>query len=76
MDQAMVLGYKCEGYALLNARFGFRTQSGLSFSIWGRNILNKDYYEQLLPAAGNAGQYAAVLGEPATCGITLKYALN
>lgn len=65
-----------EGYSLFNARFGFRTQSGLSFSIWGRNILNKDYYEQLLPAAGNAGQYAAVLGEPTTYGITLKYTLN
>ncbi|MFM9989501.1 TonB-dependent receptor [Flavobacterium sp.] len=65
-----------EGYALLNTRFGFRTQNGLSFSIWGRNILNKDYYEQLLPAAGNAGQYAAVLGEPTTYGITFKYALN
>jgi iron complex outermembrane receptor protein len=65
-----------EGYALLNARLGFRTQSGLSVSIWGRNILNKDYFEQLLPAAGNAGQYAAVLGDPTTCGITLKYALH
>jgi iron complex outermembrane recepter protein len=65
-----------EGYSSFNARFGFRTQSGLSFSIWGRNIFNKNYYEQLLPAAGNAGQYAAVLGDPTTCGITLKYALH
>nr|WP_294936973.1 TonB-dependent receptor [uncultured Flavobacterium sp.] len=65
-----------EGYALLNARFGFRTQNGVSVSIWARNILNKEYYEQLLPAAGNAGQYAAVLGDPTTYGITFKYALN
>jgi iron complex outermembrane receptor protein len=63
------------GYGLLNGRFGFRTQEGLSISIWGRNILNKDYYEQLLPAAGNAGQYAAVVGDPATYGITIKYSL-
>jgi iron complex outermembrane receptor protein len=63
------------GYGLLNGRFGFRTQEGLSVSIWGRNILNKDYYEQLLPGAGNAGHYAAVLGDPATYGITLKYTL-
>ncbi len=64
-----------DGYVLLNARLGFRTQNGLSCFIWSRNILNKDYFEQLLPAAGNAGHYAAVLGDPRTSGITLRYAL-
>jgi iron complex outermembrane recepter protein len=61
-------------YALVNARFGFRTTEGLSLFFWGRNILDKDYFEQLLPAAGNAGHYAAVLGDPGTYGITLRYA--
>lgn len=60
-------------YALVNARFGFRATTGLSFFVWSRNLLNKDYYEQLLPAAGNAGHYAAVLGDPRTYGITLRY---
>lgn len=60
-------------YALLNGRLGFRATSGLSVFIWGRNILKKDYFEQLLPAGGNAGQYAAVLGDPQTYGITLRY---
>ena len=64
-----------EGYALLNARVGFRAANGLSVLIWGRNVLNKDYFEQLLPAAGNAGHYSAVLGDPSTYGITLKYTL-
>jgi iron complex outermembrane receptor protein len=64
-----------DGYALVNARLGFRTQYGFSVFVWGRNILDKDYFEQLLPAAGNAGQYAAVLGDPRTYGITLRYAL-
>lgn len=64
-----------EGYALLNARVGFRATNGLSVLIWGRNVLNKDYFEQLLPAAGNAGHYSAVLGDPSTYGITLKYTL-
>lgn len=63
-----------EGYSLLNARFGFRAAEGVSVYLWGRNILDKNYFEQLLPAAGNAGQYAAVLGDPATIGLTLKYA--
>ncbi len=63
-----------EGYALVNARLGFRVKSGLSAFLWARNLLNQDYYEQLLPASGNAGHYAAVLGDPQTYGVTLKYA--
>ncbi|MGB8195092.1 MAG: TonB-dependent receptor [Chitinophagaceae bacterium] len=63
-----------DGYALLNARAGFRAPLGLTLFIWGRNLLDKDYFEQLLPAAGNAGHYAGVLGDPRTFGITLRYA--
>ncbi len=62
-----------DGYALLNARTGFRISSGTSISIWARNLLNKNYYEQLLPAGGNAGHYAGVLGDPRTFGITFRY---
>lgn len=62
-----------EGYALLNGRLGFRATNGLSIFIWARNLLDKDYFEQLLPAAGNAGHYAGVLGDPRTYGITLRY---
>ncbi|MBF7092562.1 TonB-dependent receptor [Flavobacterium sp. ALJ2] len=63
------------GYAIFNARLGFRASEGLSVQFWGRNILNKDYYEQLLPAGGNTGQYAGVLGDQRTYGVTLKYSL-
>jgi iron complex outermembrane recepter protein len=62
-----------EGYALVNARAGVRTAEGLSLFVWGRNVLDKDYYEQLLVAGGNAGHYAGVLGDPATYGVTLRY---
>jgi iron complex outermembrane receptor protein len=61
------------GYTLLNARLGFRASNGLSAFVWGRNVLDQDYFEQLLPAAGNAGHYAAVLGDPRTYGVTLRY---
>lgn len=64
-----------DGYALFNGRLGFRTTSGFSVFIWGRNLFDKDYFEQLLPAGGNAGHYAAVLGDPRTYGITLRYSL-
>lgn len=63
------------GYALVNGRLGFRAATGLSFFVWGRNLLNRDYFEQLLPAAGNAGHYAGVLGDQRTYGITVRYSL-
>ena len=63
-----------EGYTLVNARLGFKTSYGFSAFMWGRNIFNKDYFEQLLPAGGNAGHYAGVLGDPRTYGVTVKYA--
>lgn len=62
-----------DGYALINGRLGFRANNGLSAFIWGRNLLDKDYYEQLLPAGGNAGHFAGVLGDPRTYGATLRY---
>jgi len=62
-----------DGYAIVNAQLGFRATTGLSFFVWGRNLSGKNYYEQLLVAGGNAGQYAGVLGDPRTYGVTLRY---
>lgn len=62
-----------DGYALVNGRLGFRATQGLAIFVWGRNLFDQDYFEQLLPAAGNAGHYAAVLGDPLTYGTTLRY---
>lgn len=62
-----------EGYTLVNGRLGFRVTKGTSFTIWSRNLFNKDYYEQLLVAGGNAGQYAGVMGDPRTYGVTLRH---
>ncbi|MCU0471322.1 MAG: TonB-dependent receptor [Arcicella sp.] len=62
-----------EGYNLVNGRVGFRASNGISIFVWGRNLLNKDYFEQLLAAPGSAGQYAGILGDPRTYGVTLRY---
>ncbi len=62
-----------DGYALINSRMGFRTQEGVTIYFWSRNLGNVDYFEQLLPAGGNAGHFAGVLGDPRTYGITLRY---
>jgi iron complex outermembrane receptor protein len=61
------------GYALVNGRLGFRAVTGLSLFVWARNIFDRNYFEQLLPAAGNAGHYAAVLGDQRTFGATVRY---
>lgn len=65
-----------DGYCLLNGRIGFRAAKGISIIAWSRNLLNKNYFEQLLPAAGSAGQYAAVIGDPLTYGLTVKYTVG
>jgi iron complex outermembrane recepter protein len=62
-----------DGYALVNARLGFRADDSWSVFVWSRNLTDKDYFEQLLPGAGNAGHYAAVLGDPRTWGATIRY---
>lgn len=64
---------KVEGYALLNARLGFRSEK-FSLFVWSRNLGNTKYFEQLQAAAGNSGLYAGVLGDPRTYGATLRYA--
>ncbi len=65
-----------DAYTLLNARVGFRATNGISVIAWSRNLTNKDYYEQLLAAPGNFGQYAGVVGDPLTYGVTLRYNLK
>jgi iron complex outermembrane receptor protein len=62
-----------DAYTLANMRLGFKSTHGLSAYVWSRNIFDKNYYEQLLPAGGNAGHYAAVLGDQRTIGLTLRY---
>ncbi|GAB3927472.1 TonB-dependent receptor [Mucilaginibacter myungsuensis] len=64
-----------QGYYLVNGRVGFKATEGFSAFIWTRNLFNQNYFEQLLPAGGNAGHYAAVLGDQRTFGLTLRYAL-
>jgi iron complex outermembrane receptor protein len=39
-------------------------------------LLDENYIEQLLVAGGNAGQYAAVLGDPRTYGVTVRYSFE
>lgn len=62
-----------EGYALMNARLGFRVTKGISCFGWARNLLDQNYFEMLLPGGGGNGHYAGVLGDPRTYGATVRY---
>ncbi|AYN68374.1 TonB-dependent receptor [Euzebyella marina] len=62
-----------DGYSLVNGRLGFRTTKGVTVYVWSRNLLNTNYFEQLLVAGGNTGQYGGVLGDPRTFGLTIRY---
>ncbi len=64
------------GYGLVNTRIGFKAARGFSAFLWVRNVFDTNYFEQLLPAGGNAGHYAGVLGDPRTYGLTLNYSFN
>jgi iron complex outermembrane receptor protein len=61
-----------DGYSIVNARVGFRAARWSGY-LWARNLLDEQYVEQLLVAGGNAGQVAAVVGDPRTYGVTLRY---
>ena len=65
-----------DGYNLTNARLGFRASNGITFYVWSRNLFNTEYYEQLLAAPGSAGNYAGIIGDPRTQGVTLRYTFN
>ncbi len=65
-----------DGYSLLNLRVGFRSDNGgWSGYLWARNMLDEEYFEQLLaaPAGNGAGHYGAVLGDPRVYGATLRF---
>ncbi|GAB3498679.1 TonB-dependent receptor [Spirosoma knui] len=62
-----------DGYSLINGRVGFRASTGITVFVWGRNLFNTNYFEQLLAAPGSAGHYAGIVGDPRTYGVTLRY---
>jgi len=62
-----------DGYSLHNFRLGFRTPGGVDFSLWLRNALDQDYFEQLAVTPSNTGLIAGQPGDPRTFGATLRY---
>jgi iron complex outermembrane receptor protein len=63
------------GYGLLNGKIGLRTADGkYDFSLWARNLANKNYY--VSRGAGNTyGLITAAVGDPRTFGATFRVKL-
>ena len=62
-----------DGYALVNARAGFRWSDGWSVFVWGRNLFDRDYYELMSAAPGNTGLIVGQVGDARTVGVTLRF---
>ena len=61
-----------DGYALLNARIGFRAADSWTLSVWSRNLLDKEYFDLLSAAPGNTGLYVGQPGDGRTVGVTMR----
>lgn len=64
-----------DGYGLLNAQLGVRSRQGhWEVSLWGRNLLDQDYFTALGTAPGGlgSGYIAGTVGDPFTFGATLR----
>ncbi len=64
-----------DGYALLNARAGFRSDKNWDVFVWTRNLANKDYFEFLSAAPGGSGLFVGFVADPRTWGVTFRASL-
>jgi iron complex outermembrane recepter protein len=61
-----------DGYATLNGRLGFRSSNGWDIFLWGKNLLQEEYFELLAAQPGNSGLYVGQPADPRTYGVTLR----
>ena len=61
-----------DGYSLVNASLGFRSSSRWEVSIWAKNLLDKDYLQNLTVQAGNSGLIVGTPNDSRTFGATVR----
>jgi iron complex outermembrane receptor protein len=60
------------GYSLLNVSAGLRVAHAWEASIWARNLLNRNYLQNVTVQAGNSGLVVGTPGDPTNFGVTLR----
>lgn len=57
----------------LGASATFRLDSGLQFSLWGRNLTSAQYFTTIFPSVVQAGSISGYPNQPRTYGASVKY---
>ncbi len=60
------------GYSVVNATLGFRSEGGWEVALWARNLLDREYMQNLTVQAGNSGLIVGTPSDPRTYGVTLR----
>jgi iron complex outermembrane receptor protein len=60
------------GYALVNAYVGLRNPGRWELSVWARNLLNRNYMQNLTVQAGNSGLIVGTPSDPRIVGGTVR----
>jgi len=56
----------------LNLALGFRTDNGLSVTLWGRNVTDDEFLISAFPSVAQAGSISGYRNQPRTYGITIR----
>ncbi|MGV6807231.1 MAG: hypothetical protein ACWA5K_04950, partial [bacterium] len=60
-----------DGYGILNLRAGLTLEEhGIDFSLWGRNVLDEDYFATYFDVPLQSGKLNAYPTEPRTYGVS------
>ncbi len=60
------------GYTLVNASIGFRAAKGWEIAVFARNLLGRDYLQNVTVQAGNSGLIVGTPSDPRMLGVTLR----
>ena len=60
------------GYTLINASIGIRAAKGWELAVFARNLLDRDYLQNVTVQAGNSGLIVGTPSEPRVFGVTLR----
>jgi iron complex outermembrane receptor protein len=63
---------RIEGYALVNARLGFRSDGPWEAFLFARNVFDQDYLQFVSVQTGNSGLVIGQPGDPRTVGVTVR----